>query len=75
MAKANSTFHSSGTAIGNVERMKRWNTTMPITASSVTVGLVETSSTRGSTISTVVPPMWASRPAAWEGRRSSGKLR
>ena len=75
MAKANSTFHSSGTANGNVEMMKRWNTTMPITASSVTVGFVENSSTRGSRISTVEPPTWASRLAACEGRRSSGKLR
>ena len=48
---------------------------MPITASSVTVGLVEKSRMRGSTISTVEPPMWASRLAVCDGRRSSGKLR
>src|ERR1700757_149646 len=31
VAKANSTFHSSGTAIGNVEMMKQWKRTIPMT--------------------------------------------
>src|ERR1700736_4726470 len=53
-AKENSTFHCSGTAMGDVEMMNRWKITMPMTASSVTVGLGDNSTTRGRTSSTVV---------------------
>ena len=36
--KANSTFHSSGTASGNVETMNTWKTTMNATAITVSDG-------------------------------------
>ena len=71
----NSTFHSSGTASGNVEMMNRWKPIITATAATVTAWLCENSRTSGVTISTNVPPMCARPTARSDGRRSSGKLR
>ncbi len=68
--KANSTFHSSGTASGNVEAMNRWKNTMNSAASRATVVLVANSSTSGTRISTVVPPTCAMNQAKLDGFRS-----
>ena len=66
-------FHSSGTASGKVEVMNRWKHTISAAARIVTVGLVESSRTNGVTISTKVPPTWASSLARCDGRRSCGR--
>ena len=56
----NSTFHSSGTASGNVEMMNRWKPIIRTTAATVSVWSRENSSTSGVTTSTSVPGPWAS---------------
>src|SRR3954470_13320690 len=71
-AKMKKTFHSRGTASGNVEMMKMWNTTIPAIASQVMVEFVENSRTNGRTSSTTVPPTWAITQDSFEGRRSFG---
>ena len=71
----NSTFHSSGTASGNVELMKRWKPTMNPTATAVRVELCENSRISGGISSPTAPGPWEMRLASFEGRRSSGKLR
>ena len=48
MPKIMKTFHSSGTASGNVERMWRWKTIIPATAIVPSVPPLETSSRSGS---------------------------
>ncbi|SLH86983.1 Uncharacterised protein [Mycobacteroides abscessus subsp. abscessus] len=68
-------FHSSGTASGKVEVMKKWNTTISTTPARVRAWFVENSSTSGVMISTVVPPTCARNAATREGRRSRGKSR
>ena len=65
------TFHSSGTARGNVEKMWRWKITIPTTAIVSSGPLGETSSSSGSVNSITVPMCAASAPVA-EGSRSSG---
>jgi hypothetical protein len=75
VAYANSTFHSNGTAIGNVEMMNRWNVTMIATAITVSHGHGENSRARGATISTMLPGPCAMKLATCDGRRSCGKLR
>ena len=65
------TFHSSGTASGNVEKMWTWKITIPTTAIVNSGPLGETSSSSGSVNSITVPMCAASAPVA-EGSRSSG---
>ena len=67
-------FHSSGTPIGNVVRMCRWNTTITTTATARTVRFAAVTSTNGTTNSIAVPTR-ASSVLSPDGRRSSGKCR
>ena len=68
------TFHSSGTASGNVEKMWTWNSTIPTTAIVSNGPLGATSNSSGNVNSVTVPMCAASAPVA-EGSRSSGCLR
>jgi len=70
-----STFHSSGTASGNVEMMNAWKQIISATAARVSVWSCENSRISGVTSSTNVPPACASPTARSDGRRSSGKSR
>src|ERR1700734_1597505 len=72
---AKTTFHSSGTASGNVEMMNRWKPTINTTAASVSHLLVEKNSTSGAAISTVVPLTCAMKSASRDGSRLCGKSR
>ena len=68
-------FHSSGTASGIVETMKRWNANMPTSASRVSVRSVEKRRTRGIPASSTVPGPCAMNDANFDGRMSVGWLR
>ena len=68
------TFHSSGTPIGKLVRICRWNAIITIAATVVTQPPCDRNSTSGTTYSTAVP-RWARVYARQEGRRSSGKAR
>ena len=66
------TFHSSGTASGNVEMMKVCSIQMDTMAIHVAHPHGENSSTNGMMSSQVVPPIWASRCVVRAGRMSRG---
>ena len=65
------TFHSSGTASGNVERMWRWKMIIPATAIVPIVPPWETSRISGR-VNSVTVPRWAAKAPAEEGSRSLG---
>jgi hypothetical protein len=68
------TFHSSGTPIGKLVRIVRWNPIITSAATVVTHPPPLSSRTIGATSSTTVP-VWASTAAGRPGRRSSGASR
>ena len=57
------TFHSNGTASGNVEKMCTWKITIPTTAIVRSGPLGDTSSSSGSVNSITVPTCAASEPS------------
>ena len=75
-AKMKNTFHSSGTASGNVDVMNAWKVIMPNDREQASAsGWSRTAAPAGRTSSTVVPPMWANELLTLDGRMSRGQSR
>ena len=68
------TFHSSGTPIGRLVRMCRWNRSIT-TAATLVTGPPSPSRSRSGTPNSTTVPACARVAESREGRRSSGKSR
>ena len=70
--KMKNTFHSSGTANGNVEMMNVWSIQIEMIATHVAGRHGANKRTSGMMISHVVPPMCAMECVIFDGRMSFG---